>query len=102
MRPQKLLVAVAAVLAGLGHAAPGLGADLGPVLEPFSGPGVIEETAPGRLIGCTISARLRAPINSRRDPSYVGSPYGLGRPSYYGMPPPLGIDPLARPTLSCP
>ncbi len=37
----------------------------------------------------------RAPTNAPNDPSYVGSAYGLGRPSYYGMPPPLGVDLLA-------
>ena len=36
---------------------------------------------------------LRGPVptNSYADPTYVGSSYGLGKPSYYGNPPPLGL-----------
>ena len=34
----------------------------------------------------------RAPTNAPDDPTYVGSAYGLGKPSYYGFGPPLGVD----------
>lgn len=30
------------------------------------------------------------PTNSALDPTYVGSGYGLGRPSFFGARPPLG------------
>ncbi len=32
------------------------------------------------------------PTNALGDPTYVGSPFGLGKPSYYGFTPPRGID----------
>lgn len=32
------------------------------------------------------------PTNSPLDPTYVGSGYGLGKPSYYGNRPPLGFE----------
>lgn len=32
------------------------------------------------------------PTNAPGDPTYVGSPFGLGKPSYYGFPPPRGVD----------
>ncbi|WP_407525126.1 hypothetical protein [Methylobacterium oryzisoli] len=34
----------------------------------------------------------RVPTNALDDPSYVGSAYGLGKPSKYGFTPPLGTD----------
>lgn len=48
--------------------------------------------------------RVPVPTNAPDDPSYVGSPYGLGKPSYYGFTPPLGIDdPYGRSVLPyCP
>ena len=50
-----------------------------------------------------VRCRLGPPVlvNSPRDPTYVGSIYGLGRPSQTGLPPPLGIDPLGRRVLGC-
>jgi hypothetical protein len=39
---------------------------------------------------CGPNGARRAPIASYADPSYVGSPYGLGRPSFYGFTPPRG------------
>ncbi|KQP77612.1 MULTISPECIES: hypothetical protein [unclassified Methylobacterium] len=50
-----------------------------------------------RLAGC-IPRRVPIPTDAPGDPSYVGSAYGLGKPSYYGFTPPLGIDdPYGRP-----
>lgn len=48
--------------------------------------------------------RAPVPTNAPDDPSYVGSAYGLGKPSYYGFTPPLGVDdPFGRPLLPfCP
>jgi hypothetical protein len=44
----------------------------------------------------------RAPTNALDDPTYVGSAYGLGKPSYYGFVPPLGVDdPYGRPVRAC-
>lgn len=46
---------------------------------------------------CTTNLTL-VPTDSPEDPSYAGSPYGLGKPSYYGFRPPLGQDdPFGRP-----
>lgn len=46
---------------------------------------------------CTTGLTL-VPTDSPEDPSYAGSPYGLGKPSYYGFRPPLGQDdPFSRP-----
>lgn len=42
-------------------------------------------------LGC-IPRRAPMPTNAPDDPSYVGSAYGLSRPSYYGLTPPPGID----------
>lgn len=50
-----------------------------------------------RLAGC-IPRRVPIPTDAPGDPSYVGSAYGLGKPSYYGFTPPLGVDdPYGRP-----
>ncbi|MCJ2034211.1 hypothetical protein [Methylobacterium sp. J-068] len=48
--------------------------------------------------------RVPIPTDAPGDPSYVGSAYGLGKPSYYGFTPPLGVDdPYGRPLLPyCP
>ncbi|MDR7035503.1 hypothetical protein J2X36_000238 [Methylobacterium sp. BE186] len=56
-----------------------------------------------RLFGCR-PRRVPVPTNAPGDPSYVGSAYGLSRPSYYGLTPPPGIDdPYGRPLLPyCP
>ncbi|SFG42102.1 hypothetical protein [Methylobacterium gossipiicola] len=58
---------------------------------------------PRRLAGC-IPRRAPIPTDAWNDPSYVGSAYGLGKPSYYGFTPPLGVDdPYGRPLLPyCP
>ncbi len=43
------------------------------------------------------------PTDAPDDPSYVGSAYGLGKPSYYGFRPGLGYDdPFGRPLRYCP
>lgn len=44
-----------------------------------------------RLVGCVLR-RVPIPTDAPGDPSYVGSAYGLGKPSYYGFTPPLGVD----------
>ena len=56
-----------------------------------------------RVVGC-IPRRVPIPTDAPGDPSYVGSAYGLGKPSYYGFTPPLGVDdPYGRPLLPyCP
>ncbi|GEP02858.1 hypothetical protein [Methylobacterium oxalidis] len=52
-----------------------------------------------RPVGC-LPRRVPVPTNAPDDPSYVGSAYGLSRPSYYGLTPPPGIDdPYGRPLL---
>lgn len=44
--------------------------------------------------------RVPIPTDAPDDPSYVGSTYGLGKPSYYGFVPALGVDdPFGRPVL---
>ena len=50
-----------------------------------------------------VRCRIGPPVlvNSLRDPTYVGSVYGLGRPSRMGLPPPLGVDPLERRFVGC-
>ena len=58
-----------------------------------------------RLRGLAECAPRRAavPTDAPDDPSYVGSPYGLGKPSYYGFRPALGHDdPFGRPLRYCP
>ncbi|GAN52465.1 hypothetical protein ABID82_000722 [Methylobacterium sp. PvP062] len=54
-------------------------------------------------MGCT-PRRAPVPTNAPDDPSYVGSEYGLGHPSYYGFTPPPGVDdPFGRSLLPyCP
>ncbi|AWN34986.1 hypothetical protein [Methylobacterium radiodurans] len=54
-------------------------------------------------VGC-VPRRVPVPTNAPGDPSYVGSAYGLGKPSYYGFTPPLGWDdPFDRAVLPyCP
>lgn len=55
-----------------------------------------------RVAGC-VPYRAPVPTDAPDDPSYVGSPYGLGKPSYYGFRPPLGYDdPFDRPLRYCP
>ncbi len=50
-------------------------------------------------IAC-IPRRVPIPTDAPDDPSYVGSAYGLGKPSYYGFKPALGVDdPFGRPLL---
>lgn len=57
---------------------------------------------PRRLVGCAPRA-APVPTNAPSDPSYVGSEYGLGKPSYYGFRPGLGYDdPFDRPLRYCP
>ena len=47
---------------------------------------------PRRVVVRCQPRRVPVPTNAPDDPSYVGSPYGLGKPSYYGFTPPPGID----------
>ena len=56
-----------------------------------------------RVTGC-VPRRVPIPTDLPNDPSYVGSAYGLGKPSYYGFTPPLGVDdPYGRSLLPyCP
>ncbi|MFC6773617.1 hypothetical protein ACFQFE_06690 [Methylobacterium gregans] len=51
-----------------------------------------------------VPRRAPVPTDAPNDPSYVGSAYGLGKPSYYGFTPPLGWDdPFDRAVLPyCP
>ncbi|MEH3117890.1 MAG: hypothetical protein PGN25_09920 [Methylorubrum populi] len=57
---------------------------------------------PRRLVGCAPRV-APVPTNGPYDPSYVGSEYGLGKPSYYGLRPGLGYDdPFDRPLRYCP
>lgn len=58
---------------------------------------------PPVALGC-VPRRVPVPTNAPDDPSYVGSAYGLSRPSYYGLTPPPGIDdPFGRALLPyCP
>ena len=67
-----------------------------------SGPGVIRLRRQ-RIVGC-VPRRVPVPTNAPDDPSYVGSAYGLGKPSVYGFTPPLGVDdPFGRRVLPyCP
>lgn len=68
-----------------------------------------DESALGRAVGSRRQVRCRVrrvpiPTDAPDDPSYVGSAYGLGKPSYYGFTPPLGFDdPYGRSLLPyCP
>lgn len=55
-----------------------------------------------RLVGCAPRS-APVPTDAPDDPSYVGSAYGLGKPSYYGFRPGLGHDdPFGRPLRYCP
>lgn len=57
---------------------------------------------PRRLAGCAPWV-APVPTNASDDPSYVGSAYGLGKPSYYGFRPGPGYDdPFGRPLRYCP
>ncbi|MCJ2080617.1 hypothetical protein [Methylobacterium sp. J-090] len=68
------------------------------------GPAVRHLPIPRRQIAGCIPRRVPVPTDRSGDPSYVGSAYGLGKPSYYGFTPPLGVDdPYGRPLLPyCP
>lgn len=59
---------------------------------------------PVRVPVACVPRRAPVPTDAPNDPSYVGSPYGLGKPSYYGFTPPLGWDdPFDRAVLPyCP
>lgn len=67
-----------------------------------TGPGILRARRQ-RIVGC-VPRRVPVPTNELGDPSYVGSTYGLGKPSVYGFTPPLGVDdPFGRPVLRyCP
>lgn len=61
--------------------------------------GPVRAAAPPRRAGCT-PRRAMVPTNAPDDPSYVGSAYGLSKPSYYGLTPPPGVDdPFGRSLL---
>ncbi|MGY2048204.1 hypothetical protein [Methylobacterium sp. JK268] len=62
---------------------------------------VRREPAPVPVVTCAPGGVV--PTNSPLDPSYVGSSFGLGKPSYYGLTPPPGIDdPYGRRLRVCP
>lgn len=106
-------------LAVIALAGPAVAADLGAPYGGEPGPapmpryfprgdGMEPEAAPPLArrrvrLACT-PRRVPTPTNAEDDPSYVGSPYGLGHPSYYGFTPPPGIDdPYGRSVLPyCP
>lgn len=102
------LLASPAIAADLGEAFPGE-PNLPPLPRYFPRGDGMEAQAPLPLphrrarIVCT-PRRVPVPTNAPDDPSYVGSPYGLGKPSYYGFTPPPGIDdPYGRSVLPyCP
>lgn len=53
-----------------------------------------------RIVRSCRPRRAPVPTDAPDDPSYVGSTYGLGKPSYYGFVPGLGTDdPFGRPVL---
>src|SRR5215207_3910858 len=82
-------------------AAPGAqAADYGGSGSAFETRALREERA---LVRDGVRCRLGppVPVSSPRDPTYVGSIYGLGRPSQTGVPPPLGIDPLEKRIFGC-
>ncbi|WP_244478944.1 hypothetical protein [Methylobacterium sp. Leaf106] len=57
------------------------------------------ERARPRRLAC-IPRSVPIPTDAPDDPSYVGSTYGLGKPSYYGFKPALGVDdPFGRSLL---
>lgn len=61
---------------------------------------VVVVKRPTRIVRGCRPRRVPIPTDAPDDPSYVGSPYGLGKPSYYGFVPALGIDdPFGRPVL---
>ncbi len=63
---------------------------------------VVPLARPYRRLTCAPRA-APVPTDAPDDPSYVGSPYGLGKPSYYGFRPGLGHDdPYGRPLRYCP
>ena len=57
-----------------------------------SEPEVVVVAPARRLVAACTPRQVPVPTNAPDDPSYVGSPYGLGHPSYYGFTPPPGID----------
>ena len=61
---------------------------------------VVVVERPTRIARGCRPRRVPIPTDAPDDPSYVGSTYGLGKPSYYGFVPALGIDdPFGRPVL---
>jgi hypothetical protein len=80
---------------------------LGPQAPRFfpraEGDSIVERLSlPRRLASC--APRIApVPTDAPDDPSYVGSAYGLGKPSYYGFRPGPGYDdPFGRPLRYCP
>ncbi|ACA15908.1 conserved hypothetical protein [Methylobacterium sp. 4-46] len=70
---------------------------------PYGDDGVVRRAAPPRVVlACPPGAGV-TPTNGPLDPSYVGSSLGLGKPSYYGLTPPPGVDdPYGRRLRACP
>lgn len=111
MRATWMIPALVCGLAGPATAADLFAPDLGPAYDPPSSapryfprsdgsdtvlPG---RALPPRRVAC-LPRRVPVPTNASDDPSYVGSTYGLSKPSYYGFTPPLGVDdPFGRPLL---
>ncbi|GAB6845999.1 hypothetical protein HNR00_001804 [Methylorubrum rhodinum] len=84
-------------------------------LEPMPGPqaprffpraegdSIGERLPPPRRLAACAPRVAPVPTDAPDDPSYVGSAYGLGKPSYYGFRPGLGFDdPFGRPLRYCP
>lgn len=95
------------VLALLLLAAPGgeaLAADWIEGPPPPAGRGIRAPLVPGGAPCLPVPAPApRTRTNGPEDPSYVGSAYGLSKPSYYGFTPPLGLDdPYGRRPRACP
>ncbi|MFH6785355.1 MULTISPECIES: hypothetical protein [Methylobacterium] len=94
------------LLAGIvafGLAGPAAAADMPepgywPAPRPVPGPAPAPRYFPRGDSDASTAARVPAacidfvPTNAPGDPTYVGSPFGLGKPSYYGFPPPRGVD----------
>ena len=107
-------LAVLALGASLGFSASVLAADLADVIDAPLGPtgpryfprgdgeGSFRPAAPLRRVATCTPRQVPIPTDAPDDPSYVGSAYGLVKPSYYGFRPGLGRDdPFDRPLRYC-
>nr|WP_085984968.1 hypothetical protein [Methylobacterium nodulans] len=70
---------------------------------PRSDEEVVRRAPPPVPVAACLPGSAIVPTNGPFDPSYVGSSFGLGKPSYYGLTPPPGIDdPYGRRLRICP